>query len=144
MREYTSKEALIQDSQRHGYHFSEPIHIRHKTDILWSAWDKSWSEEKEVDWAAYKLAEMPGCCGLAISYNAEIHPDVQGFGLGEHFHKERLELISRFGYSCAICTVTEQNTKQIELLLKNNWRRVHSFINRRTRNVVQIWVKDIS
>jgi len=47
------------------------------------------------------------------------------------------------GYSATICTVTSTNTKQINILLKNGWKGVHSFKNRRTGNTVEIWVKDI-
>lgn len=94
-------------------------------------------------WLKYTLAPMPGCCGIVVSTGAWIHPFFQGKGLGDYFHKERVNLMKDLGYSCGMCTVTSENKTQIHILEKNNWKQVHSFENKRTGNIVQIWVKDL-
>ena len=93
--------------------------------------------------ASYKLKELPGCCGVVVSYNAFVDPIADGKGLGEHFHKERIQLAKEMNYSCMVCTVTAQNLIQINLLKKNDWVKVHEFKNKRTGNIVEMWVKNV-
>ncbi len=94
-------------------------------------------------WAQYSLAGFPGCCGILVSTGAYVIHELQGLGLGNYFHKERLKLAKDMGYSCIMCTTIFQNKAEIAILEKNNWKKVHEFENSRTKNIVQIWVKDI-
>lgn len=94
-------------------------------------------------WTSYTLTTLPGCCGVVVSTNAFVNVNAQGKGLGDYFHKERLELMEELGYSCGLCTVTSENWKEIQILKKNDWKKVHDFLNKRTGNTVEIWVKDI-
>jgi|SRR5882672_9635913 len=141
MRVYPSAEAyraFMGDHLTYGFH--EPIAICHETEMLQ---DYDPPEECPVTWAQYQLEGMPGCHGMVVSHSSRIIPEMQHVGLGDHFHKERLALMRDSGASCGICTVREDNLIQRLLLHKNGWTQVHAFLNKQTKNRVQIWVKDI-
>lgn len=94
-------------------------------------------------WVSYSLSPLPGCCGVVVSHNAYVSCNVEGYGLGDYFHKERLGLMKDLGYSCSLCTVTGQNEKQKHILTKNGWNKVDEFVNSRTKNTVEIWTKHL-
>lgn len=144
MKVYPSVEGYRSDidkALKFGFH--QPIMIQHHIDYQKETYDKSLKEYGMV-WAQYKLQQMPGCCGLAVSFNAEINEYVRQYGLGEYFHEERLNLCKDSGYSCMIATTTDKNVIQQNLFQKKGWIMVHSFINKRTKNTVEIWVKDLN
>lgn len=124
------------------YGFEYPIHINHETKIVKEYLNLL--EEQTVSWASYKLEKMPGCCGLVVSYNSFIRNEFQNYKLGDFFHKERITICKDAGYSCMIATSVENNTIQSNLFEKNDWIKVHSFTNKRTKNVVDIWIKDLN
>lgn len=119
----------------------ETINIEHK--VAKEVGYKGKQYEMTFSWASYSLSPFPGNCGIVVSHNAWIDTDQRGYGLGQYFHEERLKFIKDLGYSCGICTVISTNTAEKNLLLKNNWKRVYSFLNKRTSNTCEIWVKDI-
>lgn len=94
-------------------------------------------------WARYSLSPFPGCCGIVVSHNAYVWNEVNGFGLGQWFLKQRQTLMKVLGYSCAIATVTSDNSAEKHILTKNGWTFAHSFVNSRTGNTVEIWVKNL-
>lgn len=100
--------------------------------------------QESINWAKYTLFPMPGCCGIVVYSGARIHGLQRRNGLGQHFFSEAFQLMEETGYSCSVCTVISSMTAQIHILEKNGWSKVHSFINRRTENEVQIWVKNIN
>src|SRR5258706_13356463 len=108
-----------------GNGFQQPIYIHRSTNVLWNP--GRYQEDKEVDWMSYRLMGLPGCCGIAVSYNSQIMDELQGNGLGEHFHKERLSLIKDSGYSLAMATSIESNVVQKELFEKMGWKDLYSF-----------------
>jgi hypothetical protein len=114
------------------------IQISRRTERTQEKWTDS-----SYPWVHYCLSPLPGCCGVVVSHNAYLASDYRGYGLGDYFHKERLSLMKDLGYSCGLCTVTSDNEVQKNLLLKNGWKLIHVFKNKRTGNLVEIWSKDI-
>ena len=94
-------------------------------------------------WQEHSLSQLPGCCGVVVSHNSYIARDLRGYGLGDYFHKERLKSAKAQGYSCIMATTVSTNLAEIHILEKNGWKKVHEFVNKRTNNTVQVWIKDI-
>lgn len=123
---------------------TKPVIVRRTTDIKYRVpWGDGFSQEP-INWAQYTLYPMPGCCGVVVYSAAQIHSPQRGNGLGQHFFSEASQLMEDTGYSCSICTVISSMKSQIHILEKSGWSKVHSFINRRSENEVQIWVKNIN
>lgn len=148
-RVYSSSDAYRQSKtiaggtyQRVTGGFSQPIVIQHTSQFK-NVKDDGTVEDLLRTWASYKLTQLPGYCGIAVSYNSFVTKEVREYGLGEHFHKERIQLCKDSGYSCMIATSIDDNIIQANLFEKNKWEKVHSFTNKRTKNIVSIWIKDI-
>lgn len=86
--------------------------------------------------ASFKIAEMPGCCGVAISYNAYVAGSMTEKGIGTMLNRYRIGLARRMGYSVLIATDTKRNKTQRRILRRNNWGVAFEFMNRRTTNIV--------
>ena len=101
------------------------------------------NQVRPLYWTQYCLSSFPGCCGILVSHASNIIKEYRGFGLGDYFHKERLQLAKDMGYSCVTCTTISSNEAEIKILQNNGWKKVHEFKNSRTGNTVHMWVKDI-
>jgi len=97
----------------------------------------------DMIWSSYNLDQLPGCCGVVVSNGAYLNHNQRGYGLGEYFHKERIDLATYMGYSCMMATTILNNEAENHILRNNGWKTVHSFVNKRTGNTVLIWIKDI-
>ena len=89
MRQYNSIQAARDDGQigRYGLQ-GDGIHIIYETQIEYGWPNKD--SEKDIIWSDYKLQPMPGCCGLVVSFNANVREEFHGYSFGDYFHKERL------------------------------------------------------
>lgn len=97
----------------------------------------------ELWWTSYQLAPMPGCCGVSIFTGIQIWESYRNKGVGTYFHREAEQFMRDLGYSCGFCTITSYMTVERKILEKQGWKKVHEFVNKRTRNTVEMWVKDI-
>lgn len=118
----------------------EPWHEGKPDDITgWSLGSYQLKLDGELA-ARWKLYQMPHCCAICVSCNAEVFPKFQGKGLGTLLNTLRRDLSTALGYSMLLCTDVEQNTRQRHILTTNGWRDVASVVNRRTGNRVYISV----
>lgn len=90
--------------------------------------------------AEWKLYQMPHCCAICVSCNAEVAKPFRGKRLGTLLNNLRKELSTHLGYSLLLCTDIAQNEHQRKLLATNGWRDIYSVVNRRTGNHVYISV----
>lgn len=101
------------------------------------------SDKDNMPISSFCLMQMPGCCGICISYNSLIFPKYQGKGIGTLLNQFRIDIADYLGYTTLLCTDREENIPQKKILAKNGWKDVHSFVNKRTNNLVNITIKDI-
>ena len=102
----------------------------------------------------FSMQQMPGCCGVVVSYHSQIEQQFRKRGLGTLFLEIREEAARRAGYSCIIGTVLDDNKVEKTMLLKAGWRLmaqidaankpVYSFRNSRTKHDVQFWTKHLT
>lgn len=107
----------------------KPIEIRNiKQDT------RIWTNEKPI--AGFALTEMPGCCGICVSYYSFVEKEYRSKGLGTLLNQLRQQLAYDYGYTILLCTDLEDNLHQQKILLKNGWNKLLTFINNRTTNKV--------
>lgn len=93
--------------------------------------------------AGWSLTDFSGCCGLLISTAATTAYGYSSKGLGTILNQMRLSIAKYWGYTTLIATDVGGNKPQRKILAKNNWKDVHSFVNRRTGNNVIVSVHDL-
>ena len=91
----------------------------------------------------YELNPFPGCNQIVVSNHSFVHPDKRGGGVGTKEHTYRLMHIKELGYDYAICTVRENNIKQIKILQRHDWKQLDKFFNKETEHTVLIFGKVI-
>lgn len=119
---------------------SNTLTITRKTEVV-SQWATR-NHPYTVTWSQYSLSPLPGCCGVVVSHGSMINISQRNKGLGDYFHKERLSLVEELGYSCAICTVISGNKAEERILEKNGWKKIHSFVNSRTSNLIDMYARN--
>lgn len=94
--------------------------------------------------SSFCLQQLPGCCGICLSFNSFVIKAVRGKGVATRLNQLRYDFAKHLGYGSLMCTDVETNLPQKKLLKKNGWKDVHTFDNPRTGNQVAISVKDIA
>ena len=121
-----------------------------KIDALrYTLWDTT-CDEKSPDkvWFTYQLSnfnltQLPGCCGVCVSYHAWIADRLRGKGLGTLLCGIRKNIARALGYGCLLCTDVVDNIPQQRVLAKNGWKEIHKFENPRTQHDVNIHVVNL-
>lgn len=83
---------------------------------------------------SFRLMEMPGCCGVVISFNSNVVYSHRKKGIGAMLSRYRTNLCKRLGYTIIIATDQRKNKAQRKILSQNKWRTAFSFVNQRTEN----------
>lgn len=90
--------------------------------------------------AKFELYPMIHCCGICVSTQAEVRSDMRHKGLGTLLNSMRIDIARYNGYGVLMCTDTEHNVYQRNVLKSNGWKDIYTFINPRTKNTVNISV----
>jgi hypothetical protein len=93
--------------------------------------------------ANFKLLQMPGCCGMCISTGSIITSNYRNKGLNNILNKFRIELATMCRYSVLVCTDRSLNTPNSKTLIKNGWKKLFSFVNKRTNASVDLSVIEL-
>lgn len=89
----------------------------------------------------FGLKELPGCCGVAVFFEASVTQDFRGKGLGRLFLKLRERAARLAGYALAQATVLNSNKPEKALLESEGWKESWTFPNTRTGNKVVVYFK---
>jgi GNAT superfamily N-acetyltransferase len=90
--------------------------------------------------ASWELVQMKNCCGICVSTAAQVMPAFRKQGIGLVLNQIRIDLARAMGYSLLFCTDVIKNEAQQKILTANGWRRIHTFLNRGSGNVVGLHV----
>lgn len=148
---YSNVEDVLKDNPYWRFKgWGESIHMMRQSNYIltythWSGPNKGqpYTSVQDLIWARYSLTPLPGCHGVLVSHDSHLTEDKRGYGLGDFFHKERLSIAETALRSCMLCTVESNNEVEKHILQKNNWAKVHEFLNKDTNNTVEIWVKNL-
>ena len=94
--------------------------------------------------ASFSLAQLPGCCGIMVSFHSFVSSKYRNKGIGSFLHKARLGIAKDSEYSAVLCTDVEGNEPEEAILNKNSWKKLTVFKNSRTGNNVAVHYKDIT
>jgi hypothetical protein len=91
----------------------------------------------------FRMYPFPGCCALCISSGAFVRPGFTQRGINKLCLQLR-ELIAAFtGYTGLICTDKANNIPSIRTIEGAGFQKLYDLQNRRTRNKVNIYIKDL-
>ena len=91
----------------------------------------------------FELAQMLGCCGICISTGTYVHPDFRGKGVNIILNNFRIDITKHLEYGLLMCTDLKSNVPQMKTLDKNGWKHIHEFQNPRTKNILNITIKEL-
>lgn len=91
----------------------------------------------------FSLKELPGCCGILVSYNTFVAPRFQGKGINSFLQEIKEDIARENGYTMLMATVTSDNLPEIHILDKYGWKSTTNFRNGRTGNRVLVFTKTL-
>lgn len=94
--------------------------------------------------AKFRLQQLPGCCGVLVSYHANVKLAWRCKGLGTILNKMRQQIAWNKGYTLLLCTDVMENDPQQKILERNGWVPVTEFKNRRTDNEVGLYLNHLA
>lgn len=93
--------------------------------------------------ASFSLRQLPGCCGVLVSYHGRVYNPYRKMGIGTLLNQMKIDIARVWGYTTLLCTDVIDNQPQRKILGKNGWKDIHTFTNKRTGNLVAITVRDL-
>lgn len=93
--------------------------------------------------ASFRLTRMPGCCGVCISTENHIEPNYRGRKLNNLLNEFRMAVARELGYTIMLCSDVSTNTPQKKTLIKNGWKDIYQFKNKRTNNIIDLSVVEL-
>ncbi len=89
----------------------------------------------------FHLVQLPGCCGVVVSFGSSVYPPNQKKGIGNLLMQMREQIAWDCGYTLMLATDVRRDGPQYKLFKKNGWVAVKDFQNRRTNNTVDLQTK---
>lgn len=135
--------AVISSPEIGKYLEKGPIRISDKTsEIRRGKGEKSFSSYTQ-DICSFSLIELPGCCGVLVSFHMYIEEKYRGKGIATFLQEIKEDIARENNYTVLLGTVRSDNPIEIHTLEKSGWKKINSFKNHRTYNDVEIWTKEI-
>lgn len=97
-----------------------------------------------VKYGHFYLSPMPGCCGVVVSHDTMLLPTYRGRVSTSDFHALKMAVAKVFGYTLMVSTIQTSNTPSYIGAMKNGWRSLQIFRNRRTSNDIAVCTKIVS
>lgn len=89
------------------------------------------------------LKQLPGCCGILLSYGTYVEENYQGRGIAHRLLKFKEEVARYNRFSILMATTNTLNGAENHLLTKFGWFTKESFINSKTGHTVYVWTKKL-
>lgn len=138
MKIYTSIDKYREDrADTLSNGFFEPFNIQHMTELA-----SDYGTYRDW-WAQFYMSQLPGCCGVSVMHNLIVKENYRDLGVEEYFQKERETLCKDSGYSVIMATMVETDPKQLLMYLGRGFKKIYSFVNKRTNHLVHILVKNL-
>jgi GNAT superfamily N-acetyltransferase len=86
--------------------------------------------------AVFDMTELPGCCGVIVSYHSQVREEHRKKGMGQFLLEARMSAARNKGYGLMMATVEHNNTVERKLLESNGWISKGEFRNPKTGHVI--------
>ena len=93
--------------------------------------------------AYFSLQQLPGCCGVLVSYYSEINNDYRDKGYGKALANIRARAARLLKYGMMLATVVSTNIAEIKLLQQLGWLERNEFRNPKTGNIIKVFTLNI-
>lgn len=93
---------------------------------------------------AFRLSEYHGNCGILVSHNMYIYHEHRGKGLGQLLQPFKEKVAKLYNYTMMQATTLKTNDAENHILQKFDWQKLYEFTNRRTKNDIIIWQKELN
>jgi hypothetical protein len=88
-----------------------------------------------------EVTPLPGCPDMAVSHAVY---RMTGTGMfGKAANLERLQQLRDLGYSAVMCTVENNNVRQMSIMLGCGWQACGVFLNKRTQHHVALFFHEL-
>jgi len=131
-------EAVYIKSPKRGL-FPEENSGGKNTIIVETKIPRKWSSEV----VRFSLKELPGCCGVMVSYNTRVNNAYRGKGINSFLQGIKEKIAKNNGYSILMATTIDINLAEVHILEKFGWKCINKFLNSRTNNTVKIFTKNL-
>jgi hypothetical protein len=91
----------------------------------------------------FYLQYLPGCCGVCLSYHANVTQKYQNKKIGTLARKFRQDIARAQGFTTMLSTATTENSKQNKIMEKTGALSIYSFKNARSGNEVVVSAFDL-
>lgn len=91
----------------------------------------------------FYLAELPGCCGILVSYQTHVWKEYRNKGINTFLQEIKEDIARENGFTRLMATTIDSNDAEKHILEKTGWKEVDRFVNRRSGNTVITYVKDV-
>lgn len=94
--------------------------------------------------ATFCLCQLPGCCGVCVSYHTQVYDPYRHRGIGKLLMKLKEQLAYDSGYTLMLATDRIRSTYQQKIFTASNWDKAAEFKNRRSGNEVGVHVRKLA
>lgn len=88
------------------------------------------------------LTPLPGCPAIVVSHDVFVPEHMRHNGVGTQACRARIEQCNFLGWDVIMCTAREDNSAEIAILKKNDWKKVHSFKSSRNGAWIGVWLRN--
>src|SRR5206468_2279986 len=91
----------------------------------------------------FQMQQLPGCCGVIVSFHQFICEALRNKGLGKRLQALKEAIARKLKFGLMLCTVTADNEAQVKVLTATGWKEIDNFINPHTQHKVLLFSKHI-
>ena len=102
------------------------------------------NEPKRIWLGKFSLNQLDGCCGICVLFNMMINPEYRSQKLGQYLMNVQKSIAVEKDFSIMICTDVINNEPQKAILKKHGYIPQFKFINRKTKNCVELQKVDLT
>jgi len=105
---------------------------------------KVWFLDYSNKICGFTLVEQKNCCGILVSTRTFVTESYKGKGFAQLMMPIKEDLAKAFNYNLLLATVNMTgNPAEVHILEKFGWELKDSFINKKTKNQVGIFTKNL-
>lgn len=90
----------------------------------------------------FRLKDHIGCAGIIVATDLYVHPNYRRLGISKCIVEFIEGFYENFGYGIIQATDIAENEYLKKTLIKRGWKSILSFLNRRTENILNLYIYD--
>jgi hypothetical protein len=92
---------------------------------------------------AFNINSFPGCCAFCVSHSASVRANYRRKGVNTLAVQLRAAIAGLTGYTGLVCTDITSSIYSLRCLERAGFKVIHEAVNKRTRNTVKVYVKEL-